>query len=304
MTLKRLFLLFGAALVALAETSWGQKVSNWRVYKTADGLAESACMSLAVAPHGRILVRHFNVASISELDGYSITTIPSLKNATGRVYESPSGQRWTVTPEGLQEFRDGDWVLHPVEEIAAEFRAGISNPIHPVPLYPAKQDLVIFLLPDRLMEYNAKNSTHSQTSMLRAADQTRLGRYSGMIAAHDGGLWIAGARGLAKLPGPARNLNPETEWREYVPPEPLQIQNLQEPQEDEDGGITVLAESSNNHQKTIVHFDGQRWTVLWTGVEKLRFAWRGPDKAYWAATIDSLLQLNDGRLETVENEEI
>jgi signal transduction histidine kinase len=304
MTLNKLFLLFGAGLVALAETSRGQKVSNWRVYRAADGMSESACMSLALGPHGRILVRHLNVASISELDGYSITNIPSLKDATGRVYESPSGQRWTVMPEGLQEFKDRDWVLHPVEEIAAEFRAGTSNPIHPVPLYPVKQDLVIFLLPERLMVFNAKNSTNSQTSMLRAADQTRLGNFSGMSAAHDGGLWIAGAHGLAKIAGPARNVSPETEWREYVPPESLQIQNLQEPQEDEEGGITVLAESSNTHQKTIVHFDGQRWTVLWTGTEKIRFAWRGPDEADWAATIDSLFRLEDGRLQTVENEEI
>ena len=304
MTLKRLFLLFGAALVALTETSRGQKVSNWRVYRAADGLSESACMSLAIAPHGKILVRHFNVASINELDGYSITAIPSVKNATGRVYESPSGQRWTATPGGLAEFKDGDWVLHPVEDIAAEFRAGISNPIHPVPLYPVKQDLVLFLLPDRLMEFNAKNSTLAQTSLLRAADQTQMGTYSGMIAAQDGGLWIAGTRGLAKIAGPARNVGPETEWREYTPPESLQIQNLQEPQEDEEGGVTVLAESSHNLQKAIVHFDGQHWIMLWTGVEKLRFAWRGPDKTCWAATIDSLFRLQDGRLEAVENEEI
>ena len=76
MTLKRLFLLFGPALVAWTEASWGQKVSNWRVYRAADGLSESACMSLEMAPHGRILVRHFNLASISELDGYGIIAIP------------------------------------------------------------------------------------------------------------------------------------------------------------------------------------------------------------------------------------
>src|SRR5437667_114480 len=135
MALKGIALCLGAALVALAETSWAERASNWRVYKVADGLAESACLSVTVAPQGKVL---------------------------------------------------------------------------------------------------------------RRLGQTHLGKFCGMTPAHDGGLWIAGARGLAKVTGPARNLTPESEWREYSLPEALQIQNLQEPQEDQEGGVTAVAESATN----------------------------------------------------------
>ena len=86
--------------------------------------------------------------------------------------------------------------------------------------------------------------------MLLAAAQTRLEKFSGLTLARDGGLWIAGARGLAKVSGPVRNLKPDSEWHDFVPPESLPIHNLQEPHEDEEGTVTALAESGTNHQKS------------------------------------------------------
>src|ERR1035437_8814527 len=62
MTPKGLILLLGATLVALVETSWAQKPPdwpvNWRVYRMADGLPESACVSVTLAPQGKVLARH------------------------------------------------------------------------------------------------------------------------------------------------------------------------------------------------------------------------------------------------------
>ena len=81
MTPKGLIPLLGAALVALAETSWGQKSPdwpvNWRVFRMADGLPESACASVALAPQGKVLVRHPQAGSVSELDGYTVSVIPA-----------------------------------------------------------------------------------------------------------------------------------------------------------------------------------------------------------------------------------
>ena len=117
MTPKGLILLLGATLVALPESSWGQKPSSWpvngRVYRMADGLAESACVSVSLAPQGKVLARHLKSASISQLDGYTVTTIPAPDAGNSRIYESPGGQLWTVVAEGLQEFRNGNWLLHP-----------------------------------------------------------------------------------------------------------------------------------------------------------------------------------------------
>jgi len=298
--------LLGAAFVALAQSSSGQtqKALNWRIFKLAEGLAESACMSVTVSPQGKVLVRHSGMAGVSQFDGYVFNGIPGPGEGNSRVYESPGGQLWTVSRQGLQEFKDLAWVLHPVPEIAAEFRAGLQRVIDPVPLCPVRQGQVIFLLPGSLLEFNSESSSQPRTQVLRSAQNTRLGKFTGMTPARDGGLWISGARGLAKIAGPVRSIKPESEWREYLPPEPLQIQNLQEPHEDDEGGVTMVAESATSQQKALVHFDGLAWTADGAGTEKIRQAWRGEDKTCWASTIDSLFEWAGGRREMIENEDI
>lgn len=302
MTPKRWFILLVAACLTLADTCWGQRASNWRVYKMADGLPESACVSVAVSPQGKILAKHPNRPSFSELDGYAVTVLPSPDLGPNRVYASPAGQLWAATTEGLREFKDGAWVVHSVPEIAAEFRGG--QPMRAVPLCPVRQSVVLFLLSDRLLEFNSEQPGSPRTTLLRAAAQTRLEKFSSLALARDGGLWIAGLRGLAKVPGPARNLKPESEWLEFLPTGPLAIENFQEPWEDADGGVTMLADSSDNSQKRVAYFDGQRWSVLSAGNEIIRRAWRGPDKTFWAATINSLFQFDPVAGELVENQEI
>src|SRR5260370_3422398 len=198
---KGLFLL-GAAFMALTQAGRGQPAPNWRVYKAADGLAESACLSVAITPQGDLLVKHLTLASISELDGYAVSVIPAPEQAASRVYESPGGQLWTVVPEGLQEFRQGAWVLHPVPEIAAEFRARLVSLVNGIPLCPVRQGLVLCLLPDLLLEFNQEGQEPERTKVLRTASQTRLGRFAAMTLARAGGLWVTGAQGLAKVPGP------------------------------------------------------------------------------------------------------
>ena len=201
----RLFLL-GAAFLALAQTSWGQKAANWRVYKVADGLPESACVSVAIGAHDKIWATHPGSPFVSELDGYTISSIPSPDTGSGRVRESPGGQLWTVVSDGLEELREGAWVSNPVQEIADEFRAGRRRAVQPIPFCPVRKDVVIFLLPDRLMQFSSEFPGPPRTEVLRVARRTQLGSFSGMVLARDGGLWIAGARGLAKAPGPMRNL--------------------------------------------------------------------------------------------------
>jgi signal transduction histidine kinase len=300
MTRKGLLLLLGAW--ALAAPSLAQKASTWRVYNLADGLPESACVSVTAAQQGRVLVRHATQPFISELDGYGINPVPAPENAIGRVYESPGGQLWMVVPNGLQEFKDGTWVLHRVPEIAAQFPEGRRRPDASVPLYPSRQGRVLFLLPDQLMEFNSENPEHPD--VLRKATQTALERFSGMTLARDGGLWISGIRGFAKVPGPIRTLKADTEWKEYRVPESLRIKALGEPHEDEMGFATALAESSANGQSLLVMFDGQHWTAQTVGNEKIHLGWHGPNGTCWAATTDKLLQRQPDRPDMLENEEI
>jgi signal transduction histidine kinase len=194
----------------------------------------------------------------------------------------------------LQEFKNGEWLPHSLPEIAAEFRAGSARLMDSVPLYPVRQGLVLLALTDSLIEYNAEAPEQPRKTVLRAANQSKIGRFSGMISARDGGLWLAGARGLAKAPAPARALNSDTVWQEFLPPQSLMIENLREPHEDAEGAVTLVAESSGSHQSVIVRFDGEHWTTTMAGDEKIRQAWRGPERTIWAVTATSLLQGEDG----------
>ncbi|PYJ01296.1 MAG: hypothetical protein DME25_18400 [Verrucomicrobia bacterium] len=310
MTARRLVLLCGSALLALAQPAWGQPrmpSGSWRAYKLADGLPESACIEVTIAPQGKVLARHLATESVSELDGYGINVMPSPPTGNSRVYGSPAGQLWTVGPEGLQEFRNGGWLPHPVPEIAIAFRTGLPHLSDPIPLCPVRQGLMIVLLPDRLLQLDSEDAEHLRTKVLLSAAQTGLERFTGMTqpASREGGLWIAGTRGLIKLPGPVRSLRPDSDRQQFLIPATLAIENLAEPRDDGDGGVTALAESSESHQKLIVRFDGHEgWATKPIGVEKIRHGWRGPDQTWWAATIDSFFKWEENRPEWIESEEL
>ncbi|HWX19441.1 MAG TPA: ATP-binding protein [Candidatus Binatia bacterium] len=301
---NRVFLLIGAAVVALTQTSWGQKASTWRVYKVADGLPEPACISVTLSPLGKVIARDFNLPLAAVLDGYSVANIAVPETGRSRIYGSAGGQLWTVVPEGLEEFKDDAWVLHQVPGIGGEAHAGPASVINPIPLCPVRQGVIIFLLPERLVEFSLEASGQPRTRALLEATQSRLEHFTGMALGRDGRLWIAGTRGLAKSPTHVRQLKPDLTWQEYVVPEALQSEKLQEPHEDAEGGITTVGESSTNHQKLVVHFDGQNWTAGGTVNERLKQAWRGHDRTWWAMTTLALFEWDEGQPEMSESEGI
>src|SRR6266851_4173295 len=118
---KGWLVLCAGGVMALVLPAEAQKASNWRVYRLADGLPESACVSVTISPQGKVLTRQLNLPTITELDGYQLSVIPAAAEAaSARIYGSPGGQLWTVIPSGLEEFKDGGWVIHPVAEIATD----------------------------------------------------------------------------------------------------------------------------------------------------------------------------------------
>ena len=240
---RRIFLL-GTVFLALARTGRGQSASDWRIFRDYNGLHQSACVSVSVTPDGKVLVRHPDKAFVSELDGYNVKSI-ALPEPAADVSESPGGRLWIMTQDGrLEDFNQGAWVAHPAPEIGAA-----GNLI--APFYLADENQIIFLRADRLMEYDAENPGQPQTRVLLRSDQTRLGKFTGMTVARDGGLWITGSRGLGKAPRLALRPGLEKSWNDYLPPEPLQIQNLREPREDDEGGVTLIAESSTDGHKVV-----------------------------------------------------
>lgn len=296
-------LIAGAAVLALTLPGLAQSASRWRVFKAVHGLPEAACTSVTVGPQGTVLVRHLKASQVTRLDGYEVSQIPVPGWGTGRIAESPAGQLWAVNKEGLCEFRDGQWVLHPVPAIAAVGRASGMSPAA-LPFFPVRHGQVVLLLRDRLLGWTSDGSGRQQTEILRLAAQTRLGCFLGMTAARDGGLWISGQRGLAKVPGPVRALRADTEWQEHELPGALGVQDLRNPLEDQFGGVTMVAEAVSTGETVGLRFDGQQWAVWRVGAEGLQAAWLGPDQTAWAATTNALLARNPDAAEFGQVDEL
>jgi signal transduction histidine kinase len=279
-------------LLVLAQAAEGQpRALNWRLFGTNDGMPANACVSVTTGRRGKIWANQGADGRVSTLDGYSVTSIEPSPNAVrGKVYESPTGELWLACADGLEEYRDQKWTHHAVPELAqASGRSG-TNRAESIPLCPIRPSRVLFLLPDALMQLDIEDPLKHHASVLLKASQTPLEGFTGMIRSmRDETVWISGRHGLAHA-GPGRALNVQTEWKEYIPPEG--IENLREPVEDADGGITMVADSETNGQKVVVHFDGQQWEQHPVEDENIRFAWRGPNGIFWAATADSLFRLD------------
>lgn len=303
-TRKGCFLL--AVFIMLAPmVARAQRYSDWRIYRASDGMAETPCVSVTVGVSEKIITKHINAESISELNGYSIASFASPEIGRNRVYQSSGGQLWTVTSEGLQEFHDGQWRLHVVPEIAKLYR-GVAGPAMPlIPMNVVKQGRLLILLPEQLLEFNIESPDQPQTFILQSANQTGLQKFLGMTVARDGSLWISGTRGLEHFPGSARNLKSNDTWQEYLAPTMLPAGNFQTPIEDVDAiGVTCVADSPSSDDKFVVHFDGQNWTTQPVGTQKVRGAWRGSDGTTWVVNLNTLFQIDNSGTALAETEEI
>ncbi len=303
MTRKGCFFL--AVFLALAPMAFAQRYSDWRIYRASDGLAESACVSVAVGVNEKILTKHINADSISELTGYSVSIFPSPEVGRNRVFESSGGQLWTVTSQGLAEFRDGTWRSHPIAEIARLVNNVAPVATQPIPIHLIRQNRVLILLPDELVEFNSENPDEPKLIVLQTAAKTGLQKFFGMTAAHDGSLWVSGARGLEHAAGPIRNLKATDEWQEFLAPPMLQAENFQQPIQDMDAnGLTCVAESPASEQRVAVHFDGKNWTSQPVGNQKIRGAWRAPDGTTWVVNLNTVSQIDSGGTAAAESEDI
>jgi signal transduction histidine kinase/ligand-binding sensor domain-containing protein len=267
-----------------------QRASEWHVFRAADGLTESLTTALAISPRGNVLVRHGEVDAVSLLDGYVGRRLPAPAGAGDRVYQSAAGRVWSVNLQGLWELGESGWVLYPIPELRREAEASPLRAGWSVPLLPAEEDRVLLLLPDRLAEYRVRVPS---LQVLKMAEDTGLGKLVDMAAAQDGGVWVAGANGLAKVPGRLRQLTRRTPWSEHRLPPGFGVQNLARPFEDDDGGVTMVGEATATSRRVAVYFDGTNWSSIAAPGESLRFAWRDLEPGYfWGLTATALLRLD------------
>ena len=276
----------------------GQPSIHWRVYRGAEGLPESACRFVTVGGAGDVFVRGLKTGAVARFDGYAWSKIDTLPDDCGPVFESPASQFWAVSPSGLCQWTAEAWRIRPVEAIAAAHRASTDLSI---PLCPVRQNVVLFLLPDGLMEFSVDETGKAGVRVLRNASQTELGRFTGMRVAPDDGLWISGERGLAKISGPKRAINESSTWRQFVCPESVGARYFRQPQCADDDSVVCVANADGEDRKCVVRFDGRNWQATSAGATNIQFAWLGPDGALWAAAPDALLHFG-GASASMEDE--
>jgi signal transduction histidine kinase len=274
---------FTLGFLFLAGAAGAQEARDWRLFAAEDGMEETSAATVSLAPRGEVIFTH-DSGQISLFDGYDFQTLKGLPLSSYRILRDPSGVLWTVYPEGLAEWRDEVWLIHPLADIQQEFKTHVlrrSSWVQPLGL-----GRVLFLLPEHLMEFDASKSTPLPWKL---AAQTGLGRFSDLAPARDGGLWITGNGGLAKLPRPLDLLQHDSKWEEFLPPLDYRLHNFNRPFPDESGGVVELADQGADDRKVIVHFDGQKqWTLLEPPSQSIRWAWAGLEGSYWSATISQL----------------
>ena len=268
----------------------------WRVYRSTNGLADSACVALTVSSRGNVWTRHPPGRPVSVFDGFQFRTIESPGVGIYPIQESRSGQLWSLYPEGMAEYRRGQWVQYPLAEMQLDGTVGLSRPGRVVSLLPAERDSVLALLPDRLLKCDV---LQNRAVMLRSASATLLGRFTDFVEARDGSVWLAGTNGLAHLPGPVRRLTPDAAWKEYEPPRAWEVRWMSRPMEDDEGGVTVVAETRAEGGKQVLRLADETWAAPLAGPEGLRNAWRGSGGTLWGHSRQALFRWDGRGWETV-----
>ena len=280
------WLAVSAILVFLSPNTPAEQSSNFRIFRVSDGLKESYVSAVTLSPRGNVWMKHGDVNEVSVFDGYSIHTFVSPGTNSFAIYESLTGQLWSLYDEGLLVHDGSQWVRHPVAEIRGEIQSNPRRKVRQLPLIPAHRDHILFLTSDSLVEYD---SARRQSVVIRRVSDTRLGKFREMAEARgDSGVWITGTKGLGKLLGPLRSLSADSPWEEHLI---SHVENLQRPFENHLGEITTVAtDSFTNNYRLLVQSDLGSWHRRPVPGESIAQAWPGWDEATWAFTINSLLR--------------
>jgi len=302
------------AVFCFISTALGQEARDWRLFTADDGMGGTHTTTVTLAPRGEVVFTHREGGPITLFDGYEFQTNRSgwdAEQAQGakssgasayRVLMDNSGVLWTVYPEGLAEWKDGVWSQYKIPEIQRELKTNVWRKTRLNWVQPLGLERVLFLLPGRLMEFNAGKN---ETTIWKLAAKTRLGRFSDLAPSLDGGLWISGENGLARLPRPLSLLQRDTTWEEFIPEPEEDLHNFQRPFPAEDGGVAILADQGKTGKKVIVFFDGhKKWKSLESPAQNVRLAWAGLNGSFWAATIDQLFHRDNDRWTAIPKEVI
>jgi len=281
-----------ALLLAVPGSVLAQSTFGWSFWKAADGLSESYTPSITVGAAGQVWARHGEVPFISSLDGYQVLTLPNYQarkqTATqSRVNESPSHELWIADPDGLRELRNGQWVLHPIPDIAA-----VALTEKGPPLVALADRRVLILLPDRLLLYDAREG---RAVAVQQAAATGAGQFNAMTQAPDGAVWITARYGLLRW-------DPATKKSSLWMPSALGLSDLRHPFPGKNGEVFLTALAPPANRRVLVRFSRAGWQIVPTGAADVVQGWPGEDGTLWIEEATGLFRLSGGRKEAAATE--
>jgi hypothetical protein len=230
----------------------------WRSQARAAGLPALPVLALTFSPRGTLWIMHGTGGPIQAYDGWSARTLPPAIFPGFPVKESRSGQIWSLHPEGLQEFRRGEWVVHPVSAIRTERDSHPLKVLRSLPILPAERDRVLVALPDAIIKHDV---VQGRSMVLRSAQTGGMGRFVDLLETREGYVWVVGEDGAARVPGPVRRITELTPWDVTLIPRESGMKCVGRAFEDEEGQLVVLADAGDGETPVMLLCDGQRWSL-------------------------------------------
>lgn len=290
---------------------------QWRFWTTSDGLFNSCCYRVSVGENGSVwsthsiqgIAKHYPKDTVSRLDGYNVKIVEDAARNTP-IYEDRFGQIWSLPLGGscylgLQRYEPvrGEWIKWEIEEIkATRIPTGVPDRIH-IALLSLTPDRILFLLPDRLMEFN---TAIEQVKSVKEVNDTNLGSFRDMCFARDGGVWITGLNGHAKLKSEQGAEGPLSEYTEYLFKREYGFYNLLYPFEDEKGNLWGVISPLGNPRECLMRFNGNSWKMLYSlqhysnDKRLLRvMGYPNQNESFWIAGLSSTCRIEGNKEELV-----
>ena len=271
------------ALLGLADASFAAEApAHTRIFRHDGGYAPGVTFS----PLGNVLLRNAESQSVSIFDGFTRKGVAVPEENHFRVFQSRSGQLWSIASEGLLLHHNGQWTLHPIPEIRAELQRSPIRQLRQIGLLPAEVNHALILLSDRLLEFDADSR---RVGLIRRASDTGLEQFYEMTEGEDGSIWISGKAGVITSPGPVRKLTAASQWTEFLLPTDTPVESLARPHFSPPHTMTTVGTSSDN-QRYVVRLVNGEWNIFGIEQEKVRQAWADWDDVVWGYSYNALLR--------------
>ncbi len=303
----RLFLLL-LLILSSFQSLWAQQNMNWRFWRASDGLKESYTPFISFSENRNVWINHGDVREMSWYDGYKINRIKS-PGSFLHVYEDVQGHIWAQHHDGswnwngIQKYmKDQDhWEFYSIEalkdtkidDISHSVKiAGIDENSYLLPFLPYKEDQFIFLLPDRLIGFNAKTKMSSE---IQSATNTRLGRFLEIAKNSKGGFWLTGEKGIARLDIDLQEKEKCTNYIESILDKEWNIKDLHSPIESKSGELFVVGHKIEKTRKILLRFQDENWERIYPADDNSNIniiaGWRGDQDCIWVMSKNELMRL-------------